>query len=110
MAEKQSKQRQIDRQNYAQLGQDLKIHRNRAQTTPESWESTRIIQASEDAPSSETLRLQEQSNETPLVEDPWKKGKEEYRVNVSDLLKWEIASDTEHEHTKGDHATMFLML
>ncbi len=45
-----------------------------------------------------------------LLEDPWEKGKAEYKIDVRELLKWTIASDIEHPHSKGDRATIYLML
>ena len=45
-----------------------------------------------------------------LLEDPWEKGKSEYKVDVLELLKWTIASDIEHEHSKGERAITYLML
>jgi len=45
-----------------------------------------------------------------LLEDPWEKDKAEYKVDVLELLKWSIASDVEHEHSKGERAITYLML
>jgi hypothetical protein len=51
----------------------------------------------------------ERTKET-LLEDPWEKDKAEYKVDVLELLKWNIASDIEHEHSKGKRAITYLML
>lgn len=116
MANKRSKQRETDRENYAQLGKDVRMHRSRLQTTPEAdgWENARIVQVSPSKevlePESSSLSAPPPSQQSPPLEDPWEKGRAEYKVNVLELLQWTIASDLEHEHTKGDRATMFLML
>jgi len=58
MAEKRSKQRETDRQHYAQLGQDLRIHQSRSQGTPEAsvWESERVVDVSPSSTSPELAK------------------------------------------------------
>jgi len=114
MAEKRSKQRETDRQHYAQLGQDLRIHQSRSQGTPEAsvWESERVVDVSPSSTSPELAKSEKilQTHETSPVEDPWEKGKAEYKIDVLELMKWTIASNVEHEHSKGERATTYLML
>lgn len=47
--------------------------------------------------------------EEPKEIDPFELVKEQYRVNVMDMLKWSIASDLEHENVKNDHAGAYLL-
>src|SRR6266571_5214537 len=78
MAEELSKKRKADRENFANLRQDV--------------------------------RPRKLSSQSVSTEDPWERGKEAYKVDVLELLKWTIARDTEHEHTKGERAVTYLML
>jgi hypothetical protein len=100
----ESKQRQQDRERLAQLRAD----------TSEVWKSPRVVKTSE--PGAKLVGAEDIAAATtdrstePQDEDPWEKGKAEYKVDVLDLLKWTIASDTEHEHSRGDRATVYLML
>ena len=79
------------------------------------------IPSSEAPPITEPSAIEAQYEEVPviapsphvkevLLEDPWEKGKTEYKVDVLELLKWTIASDAEHEHSKGERAITYLML
>ena len=79
------------------------------------------IPSSEAPPITEPSAIEAEYEEVPviapfphvkevLLEDPWEKGKTEYKVDVLELLKWTIASDAEHEHSKGERAITYLML
>jgi hypothetical protein len=47
--------------------------------------------------------------EEPEEIDPFELVKEQYRVNVMDMLKWSIAIDLEHENVKHERAGSYLL-
>lgn len=112
MAEELSKKRKADRENFANLRQDIRPRKLSSQTvsTEDTWESTRLEPiSSATASASPRVGHSTRENDAALA-DPWETGKEAYKVDVLELLKWTIASDTEHEHTKGERAVTYLML
>lgn len=55
-------------------------------------------------------RIPPWTTEAPEPErDPFELAKEEYRVNLPDLLRWNIANTTEQEHIEEDRPTKYLM-
>jgi hypothetical protein len=49
------------------------------------------------------------TGEEPEESDPFEQVKEQYRVNLPDLLRWNIARVPGQEHVKEDHSTRFLL-
>ena len=112
MAEELSKKRKADRENFANLRQDVRPRNLSSQTvsTEDTWESTRLEPISSTTASASPRVGHSTRENDAALEDPWETGKEAYKVDVLELLKWTIASDTEHEHIKGERAVTYLML
>ena|SRR5262252_6854793 len=81
MAEELSKKRKADRENFANLRQDVRPRKLSSQTvsTEDTWESTRLEPISSTTASASPRVGHSTRENDAALEDPWETGKEAYK-------------------------------